>query len=100
MIRPSAIVVGVGAEQGLGGALSRRFAEEGYHVVVAGRTLDKIAKVADAIVSSGGSAEAVVTDATDESNVVSLFEIRTEGRDRATGPRRFQRGYQPQYSLS
>lgn len=74
MNKPSAIVVGVGAEQGLGGALCRRFAAEGYHVVVAGRTLAKIAKVSDAITASGGSAEAVETDATDEGAVVSLFE--------------------------
>jgi NAD(P)-dependent dehydrogenase (short-subunit alcohol dehydrogenase family) len=74
MNRPSAIVVGVGAEQGLGGALSRRFAAEGYHVVVAGRTLDKIEKVVGAIAASGGSAQAVTTDATDEGDVVNLFE--------------------------
>ena len=36
--KPSAIVVGVGAEQGLGAALCRRFAAQGYHVFVAGRT--------------------------------------------------------------
>ena len=40
--KPSAIVVGVGAEQGLGAALCRRFAAQGYHVFVAGRTSGKI----------------------------------------------------------
>jgi NAD(P)-dependent dehydrogenase (short-subunit alcohol dehydrogenase family) len=35
MDKPTAIVVGVGAEQG---AVCRRFASEGYHVYVAGRT--------------------------------------------------------------
>jgi NAD(P)-dependent dehydrogenase (short-subunit alcohol dehydrogenase family) len=33
-----AIVIGVGAEEGLGAALSRRFAREGLHVIVAGRS--------------------------------------------------------------
>jgi NAD(P)-dependent dehydrogenase (short-subunit alcohol dehydrogenase family) len=74
MNRPSAIVVGVGAELGLGGALCRRFAAEGYHVVVVGRTAGKIEKVARSIVASGGSAEAVAADATDEAGVVNLFE--------------------------
>jgi NAD(P)-dependent dehydrogenase (short-subunit alcohol dehydrogenase family) len=37
MGKPVAIVVGVGAERGLGGALCRRFAAEGHHVLVAGR---------------------------------------------------------------
>jgi len=55
--RPSAIVVGVGAEQGLGAALCRRFAAEGYHVFVAGRTSGKIDKVAQTIAGTGGSAE-------------------------------------------
>jgi NAD(P)-dependent dehydrogenase (short-subunit alcohol dehydrogenase family) len=39
------IVVGVGAERGLGAALCRRFAAEGYHVLVAGRTMPGISRV-------------------------------------------------------
>ena len=42
----TAVVVGVGAELRLGAALCRRFAHEGYHVLVAGRTLTKIDQVA------------------------------------------------------
>ena len=38
MSKPTAVVVGVGAEQGVGAAVCRRFAREGYHVLVAGRT--------------------------------------------------------------
>jgi NAD(P)-dependent dehydrogenase (short-subunit alcohol dehydrogenase family) len=34
--RPSAIVIGVGVERGLGAAVCRRFAAQGYHVFVAG----------------------------------------------------------------
>ena len=57
MSRPTGIVVGVGAERGLGAALCRRFAVEGYHVLVAGRTPEKIAQVASTICQTGGSAE-------------------------------------------
>jgi NAD(P)-dependent dehydrogenase (short-subunit alcohol dehydrogenase family) len=74
MSKPTAVVVGVGAERGLGGALCRRFARGGHHVLVAGRTMAKIGKVADAIVSAGGSAEPVATDATREDDVVHLFD--------------------------
>jgi NAD(P)-dependent dehydrogenase (short-subunit alcohol dehydrogenase family) len=74
MSRPSAIVVGVGAEMGLGAALCRRFAAEGYHVLIAGRTQAKLDKVRDAIMAAGGSAEAVQSDATDETSVISLFD--------------------------
>jgi NAD(P)-dependent dehydrogenase (short-subunit alcohol dehydrogenase family) len=74
MSRKSAIVVGVGAEQGLGAALCRRFAAEGCHVFVAGRTPEKIERVVASIVEAGGAAEAVKTDATQEDEVVGLFD--------------------------
>jgi NAD(P)-dependent dehydrogenase (short-subunit alcohol dehydrogenase family) len=70
----TAIVVGVGSEQGLGAALSRRFGCEGYNVVVSGRTEAKLARVVRAIIDDGGKAEAVVADATIESDVVALFD--------------------------
>jgi NAD(P)-dependent dehydrogenase (short-subunit alcohol dehydrogenase family) len=70
----TAVVVGVGAERGLGAALSRRFAAEGYHVLVAGRTAEKIARVAKTIGEAGGSAEAVTVDTTREDDVIRLFD--------------------------
>jgi NAD(P)-dependent dehydrogenase (short-subunit alcohol dehydrogenase family) len=75
-----AIVVGVGAERGLGAALCRRFAEGGYHVFVAGRSADKIEQVARTIASNGGDAQPVVMDTTREEDVIRLF-------DRALSPR-------------
>jgi NAD(P)-dependent dehydrogenase (short-subunit alcohol dehydrogenase family) len=78
--KPSAIVVGVGAERGLGAALCRCFAAQGHHVFVAGRTSGKIDKVAQTIAGAGGSAEAIVTDTTSEDDVARLF-------DRAMAPR-------------
>jgi len=73
--KPVAIVVGVGAELGLGAALCRRFAEGGHHVLVAGRSADKIEQVVRTIASKGGSAEAVPTDATREQDVIRLFDL-------------------------
>jgi NAD(P)-dependent dehydrogenase (short-subunit alcohol dehydrogenase family) len=80
MNKPVAIVVGVGAALGLGGALCRRFAAEGYHVIVAGRTLDKVNQVVAGIAAKGGSAEPVQMDTTREPDVIGLF-------DRAFTPR-------------
>ena len=74
MTAPTAVVVGVGAERGLGAALCRRFAAEGHHVLVAGRTPDKIGQVARTIVAAGGSAEPVAMDATREEDVARLFD--------------------------
>lgn len=82
----TAAIVGVGAERGLGAALSRRFAAEGYHVLVAGRTPEKIAAVARTIGAAGGSAEAVAVDTTREDDVVRLFDRAMspgDGRDAA-----------------
>ena len=74
MSTPTAVVVGVGAEQGLGGALSRRFSAQGYHVLVAGRSPEKIEKVVRTIKAAGGSAEAVTVDAAREEDIISLFD--------------------------
>ena len=74
MAKKKAVVLGVGAECGLGAAASRRFAKEGYHVLVAGRTPAKIDKVAESIRASGGSAMPVVVDGTREAEVIGLFD--------------------------
>ena len=69
-----AVVAGVGAEQGLGAALCRRFAREGYHVLVAGRTPAKVEQVVRTIAAAGGYAEPVTTDVTAEGDVIALFD--------------------------
>ncbi len=86
MSKNVAIVVGVGAEQGLGAALCRRFAAEGHHVVVAGRTSEKIERVVASIAAAGGGAEAVVTDATKEEEVVRLFDRAFAANDERAPP--------------
>ncbi len=72
--KTKAVVLGVGAERGLGAAASRRFAKEGYHVLVAGRTGPKIDRVVQGIREAGDSATAVVVDGTREDEVVALFD--------------------------
>jgi NAD(P)-dependent dehydrogenase (short-subunit alcohol dehydrogenase family) len=74
MSTPTAVVVGVGAERGLGAALSRRFAAEGYHVLVSGRTAEKVERVVRTIRDAGGSAEDLTVDATREGDVFRLFD--------------------------
>jgi NAD(P)-dependent dehydrogenase (short-subunit alcohol dehydrogenase family) len=73
-----AIVVGVGPEAGLGGALCKRFANEGMHVFVAGRTSAKVEAVAASIRAGGGRATPATVDTTVESEVIALFD-RAEG---------------------
>jgi NAD(P)-dependent dehydrogenase (short-subunit alcohol dehydrogenase family) len=70
----SALVIGVGAGQGLGAALARRFAREGLGVFVSGRTEKKLEAVAAAIRSDGGRAEAVTGDCTLADDVSAIFD--------------------------
>ena len=73
-LKPTALVVGVGAERGVGAAVCRRFAAEGIHVQVAGRTPAKIEQVVKTIAAKGGSATALTVDATKEDQVIALFD--------------------------
>ena len=70
----TAIVIGVGPDQGLGAQLCKRFAAEGLNVLVAGRTEAALDAVVADIVAAGGRAVAVVADATSEADIVALFD--------------------------
>jgi NAD(P)-dependent dehydrogenase (short-subunit alcohol dehydrogenase family) len=70
----TAIVIGVGPDQGLGAQLCKRFAAEGLHVLVAGRTKSALDAVVTDISAAGGKATAVVADATSEADTVALFD--------------------------
>ena len=67
------IVIGAGASKGVGGALARRFASGGHHVVIAGRTAAKVDTLAAEIRDAGGSAEGFRTDVTSEQDQDALF---------------------------
>jgi NAD(P)-dependent dehydrogenase (short-subunit alcohol dehydrogenase family) len=69
-----ALVLGVGAEAGLGGALCRRFASSGLAVFAVGRTQAKLEAVADAIVAAGGRAHAVAADVTSAGDMAAAFD--------------------------
>ena len=70
----TAIVIGVGPDQGLGAQLCKRFAAEGLNVLVAGRTKSALDAVVADIVAAGGRAASFVADATKESDIVALFD--------------------------
>ena len=73
-----AVVTGVGSSNGLGAALAHRFAREGLLVFIAGRTEERLEKVADEIIAARGKAVAVVTDVTSEKDVIRLFSSAEE----------------------
>lgn len=69
----SAVVMGVGPEQGLGAALAKHFAAQGLHVFIAGRSAAKLQIIVEKIIQQGGTATAVTADATLEQDVERLF---------------------------
>jgi NAD(P)-dependent dehydrogenase (short-subunit alcohol dehydrogenase family) len=77
----TALVVGVGAETGLGAGLARRFAREGLRVVIAGRTEKRLQAAAPSIRSAGGSVVIKAADATSEADVTALFDEAAQEND-------------------
>ncbi len=72
-----AVVLGVGP--GLGAAVARRFAREGFAVGLMARGEDKLTPVQAEIEKGGGKALSVPADATDPASVVSAFaRVREE----------------------
>jgi len=71
---PIALIIGVGSENGVGGALCRRFAREGFHVIACGRTEAKVAAVANAIRGAGHEASHAVGDCTEAEGVAHYFD--------------------------
>jgi len=65
----SAVVLGVGPTRGLGAAIARRFARDGFRVTMMGRSADKIQAALADLRAAGAAAEAVVGDVTDEALV-------------------------------
>ena len=80
MEKGCAVVVGAGS--GTGAEVAKRFAEEGYGVAVARRNADALASLVAEIEQSGGQAKAFGADASNESEVATLFEEA----ERALGP--------------
>ena len=71
------IVLGAGASQGVGGALGRKFAQQGHHVIMTGRTAAKVEKLAEEISAAGGSSESFQVDVTSEADQDALFDHAT-----------------------
>jgi NAD(P)-dependent dehydrogenase (short-subunit alcohol dehydrogenase family) len=69
VLERSAVVLGVGASRGLGAAIARRFAREGFRITVMGRSAEKLGATLKELRESGAAAESVVGDVTDEALV-------------------------------
>jgi NAD(P)-dependent dehydrogenase (short-subunit alcohol dehydrogenase family) len=71
-------IAGVGASEGLGAAIARRFAIEGLVVAVTGRTVERVEAIARAIREAGGAAHAFAGDVSREADVLAAAERVSE----------------------
>jgi len=66
-----AVVLGVGP--GLGAAVARRFASQGFSLGLMARSSEKLTSIQTEIEKSGGTALSISADATDPASVISAF---------------------------
>ncbi|MGJ7567309.1 SDR family NAD(P)-dependent oxidoreductase [Variovorax sp. GB1R11] len=78
---PVAWIAGVGASAGLGAALARRFAAEGFVVALTGRTQAQLDTVVREIAAAGGRALAFAGDVASEAEIHGIAQ-----KVRALGP--------------
>lgn len=69
---------GVGAVEGLGAALARRFAKGGFTVAVSGRSPAKLEAVVESIRAEDGEAVAVLADAGNEDDILAAIKTVRE----------------------
>lgn len=76
------VAIVTGASRGIGEAIARRLAVDGFHVVACGRSVEKLSAVVEGIGAAGGSAESAAFDVGDfkavEENINRVAE--THGR--------------------
>ncbi|MGF6514860.1 NAD(P)-dependent dehydrogenase (short-subunit alcohol dehydrogenase family) [Pseudomonas sp. BT76 TE3572] len=68
------VVLVVGAGDSTGGAIAKRFAQEGFVACVTRRSADKLQPLVDAIKANGDEAHGFACDARKEEDVIALIE--------------------------
>jgi NAD(P)-dependent dehydrogenase (short-subunit alcohol dehydrogenase family) len=72
MANKSAVVVGVGPARGLGAAIARRFAREGFRLTVLGRNAEKLNASVAEMRGAGAVVDGIVGDVTDQTTVARV----------------------------
>ncbi|VVO41591.1 SDR family oxidoreductase [Pseudomonas fluorescens] len=73
-INNNKVVLVVGAGDATGGAIAKRFAQEGFIACVTRRSADKLQPLVDSIQAAGGQAHGFACDARKEEEVIALVE--------------------------
>ena len=71
-----------GGSRGIGAAIVKRLAKDGYHVVAVARSADKLNEVVAAVKDAGGAAEAVTCDIADPAALAAAIEKVSDAHGR------------------
>src|SRR5205085_8445559 len=71
-----------GGSRGIGAAIVKRLAKDGFHVVAVARSLDKLQDVCAQVKDAGGTAEPVVCDIADPKALAAAIEKTAETHGR------------------
>jgi len=71
-----------GGSRGIGAAIVRRLAKDGFHAIAVARNADKLNQLCKAIESEGGSAECIVCDISDSAALAESIEKAAERHGR------------------
>ncbi len=74
----SKVAIVTGASRGIGRAISVALAQEAATVVLAARSIQKLQETADKVTETGGKAEIVVTELTEEESIKNLVRVTSE----------------------
>ena len=69
----TALILGVGLPEGIGGATAMKFSQEGLHVIIAGRSKEKLRATSEIIKFNGMSVEESICDVTSEADLDAVF---------------------------
>lgn len=78
--KPVAIVTG--GSRGIGAAIVKRLAADGFHVVAVARNSDKLQSVCAEVAAAGGSAESMAVDIADAAAVTQMVDSTVEKHGR------------------
>lgn len=71
-----------GGSRGIGAAIVKRLAKDGFHVIAVARNADKLAEVCQEVSAAGGSAEAIICDIADAKALGQAVEQAAEKHGR------------------
>jgi 3-oxoacyl-[acyl-carrier protein] reductase len=76
------VAIVTGGSRGIGAAIVKRLAKDGFHVVAVARNMDKLSAVCGEIAAAGGSAEAMTCDIADSAAITAMVEAVAEKHGR------------------